>query len=114
MGRIIFICNFIFMHEFDLLLSFQVQQNCVHCGVCMGKYFCSKCKFFDDDVSLCLFKFHETLSLVAMILFTSPTSSFFHSRFQSKYTIATSVGYAGYNFVHGFLFLRLLASLQFT
>lgn len=29
----------------------DVQQNCIHCGVCMGQYFCSKCKFFDDDVS---------------------------------------------------------------
>ncbi|XP_033138265.1 E3 ubiquitin-protein ligase RZFP34 isoform X2 [Brassica rapa] len=29
----------------------DVQQNCSTCGVCMGKYFCSKCKFFDDDLS---------------------------------------------------------------
>ncbi|XP_057509129.1 E3 ubiquitin-protein ligase RZFP34-like [Actinidia eriantha] len=29
----------------------DVQQNCISCGVCMGKYFCSKCNFFDDDVS---------------------------------------------------------------
>ncbi|KAL7248014.1 hypothetical protein ACSBR2_002833 [Camellia fascicularis] len=29
----------------------DVQQNCIQCGVCMGKYYCSKCKFFDDDVS---------------------------------------------------------------
>eukprot|EP00257_Ricinus_communis_P018775 XP_015577580.1 E3 ubiquitin-protein ligase RZFP34 [Ricinus communis] len=29
----------------------DVQQNCVNCGVCMGKYFCAKCKFFDDDVA---------------------------------------------------------------
>ncbi|RDX63772.1 E3 ubiquitin-protein ligase RZFP34, partial [Mucuna pruriens] len=29
----------------------RVQQMCIHCGVCMGRYFCSKCKFFDDDVS---------------------------------------------------------------
>uniref|UniRef100_A0A7N0VC31 Uncharacterized protein n=1 Tax=Kalanchoe fedtschenkoi TaxID=63787 RepID=A0A7N0VC31_KALFE len=29
----------------------DVQQHCVSCGVCMGKYFCAKCKFFDDDVS---------------------------------------------------------------
>ncbi|PKI78809.1 hypothetical protein CRG98_000876, partial [Punica granatum] len=27
----------------------DVQQNCINCGVCMGKYFCAKCKFFDDD-----------------------------------------------------------------
>ncbi|KAI8006960.1 E3 ubiquitin-protein ligase RZFP34 [Camellia lanceoleosa] len=32
-------------------VSFKVQQNCIQCGVCMGKYYCSKCKFFDDDVS---------------------------------------------------------------
>uniref|UniRef100_A0A2P2KUI9 Zinc finger family protein n=1 Tax=Rhizophora mucronata TaxID=61149 RepID=A0A2P2KUI9_RHIMU len=29
----------------------DVQQNCINCGVCMGKYFCAVCKFFDDDVS---------------------------------------------------------------
>ncbi|BBH07747.1 CHY-type/CTCHY-type/RING-type Zinc finger protein [Prunus dulcis] len=29
----------------------DVQQHCIQCGVCMGNYFCSKCKFFDDDVS---------------------------------------------------------------
>ncbi|KAG8500974.1 hypothetical protein CXB51_003072 [Gossypium anomalum] len=29
----------------------DVQQYCINCGVCMGKYFCSKCNFFDDDVS---------------------------------------------------------------
>ncbi|TXG58430.1 hypothetical protein EZV62_016259 [Acer yangbiense] len=28
----------------------DVQQYCVKCGVCMGKYFCHKCKFFDDDI----------------------------------------------------------------
>ncbi|VFQ75035.1 unnamed protein product [Cuscuta campestris] len=29
----------------------DVQQRCAQCGVYMGKYYCSKCKFFDDDVS---------------------------------------------------------------
>ncbi|XP_037492620.1 uncharacterized protein LOC105628011 isoform X5 [Jatropha curcas] len=29
----------------------DVQQNCIRCGVCMGKYFCAKCKLFDNDVS---------------------------------------------------------------
>ncbi|KAJ1420170.1 Zinc finger, RING-type [Sesbania bispinosa] len=29
----------------------EVQQNCINCGVCMGKYFCETCKLFDDDVS---------------------------------------------------------------
>ncbi|MED6161896.1 hypothetical protein PIB30_065092 [Stylosanthes scabra] len=29
----------------------KVQQYCIKCGVCMGKYFCGTCKFFDDDVS---------------------------------------------------------------
>ncbi|URD93565.1 RING finger and CHY zinc finger domain-containing protein [Musa troglodytarum] len=28
-----------------------VQQICINCGVCMGKYFCGTCKLFDDDVS---------------------------------------------------------------
>uniref|UniRef100_A0A0D9Z7B6 RING-type domain-containing protein n=1 Tax=Oryza glumipatula TaxID=40148 RepID=A0A0D9Z7B6_9ORYZ len=27
-----------------------VAQVCYNCGVCMGEYFCSACKFFDDDV----------------------------------------------------------------
>ncbi len=30
----------------------DVQQVCENCGVCMGEYFCSTCKFFDDEVSL--------------------------------------------------------------
>ncbi|WOL09904.1 E3 ubiquitin-protein ligase [Canna indica] len=29
----------------------DVQQYCKKCGVCMGKYFCAKCKFFDDNSS---------------------------------------------------------------
>ncbi|CAN1283891.1 E3 ubiquitin-protein ligase MIEL1, partial [Linum perenne] len=29
--------------------QFQVAQVCSNCGVNMGEYFCSKCKFFDDD-----------------------------------------------------------------
>ncbi|TQD81325.1 hypothetical protein C1H46_033139 [Malus baccata] len=29
----------------------EVQQVCINCGVCMGKYFCETCKLFDDDVS---------------------------------------------------------------
>ncbi|XP_056166806.1 probable E3 ubiquitin-protein ligase RZFP34 isoform X1 [Syzygium oleosum] len=29
----------------------QVQQFCINCGVCMGKYFCATCKLFDDDTS---------------------------------------------------------------
>ncbi|KAG4931177.1 hypothetical protein JHK86_048138 [Glycine max] len=29
----------------------EVQQNCINCGVCMGKYFCGTCKLFDDDIS---------------------------------------------------------------
>ncbi|BAF26671.1 E3 ubiquitin-protein ligase RZFP34 isoform X1 [Oryza sativa Japonica Group] len=29
----------------------DVQQYCSGCGACMGKYFCEKCNFFDDDVS---------------------------------------------------------------
>ncbi|GJN07891.1 hypothetical protein PR202_ga25761 [Eleusine coracana subsp. coracana] len=27
-----------------------VAQECCHCGVSMGEYFCRTCKFFDDDV----------------------------------------------------------------
>nr|CAB3474089.1 unnamed protein product [Digitaria exilis] len=29
----------------------EVQQVCINCGVCMGKYFCGLCKLLDDDVS---------------------------------------------------------------
>ncbi|XP_042373669.1 probable E3 ubiquitin-protein ligase RZFP34 [Zingiber officinale] len=29
----------------------EVQQVCISCGVCMGKYFCGICKLFDDDIS---------------------------------------------------------------
>lgn len=29
----------------------EVQQNCKNCGVCMGKYFCDTCKFYDDETS---------------------------------------------------------------
>lgn len=29
----------------------EVQQVCINCGVCMGKYFCETCKLFDDDIS---------------------------------------------------------------
>ncbi|CAI0444622.1 unnamed protein product [Linum tenue] len=29
----------------------EVQQVCRNCGVCMGKYYCETCKFFDDDIS---------------------------------------------------------------
>ncbi|KAJ7947884.1 RING finger and CHY zinc finger protein [Quillaja saponaria] len=29
----------------------DVQQYCINCGVCMGNYYCSTCKFFDDDIS---------------------------------------------------------------
>ncbi|CAL0329055.1 unnamed protein product [Lupinus luteus] len=29
----------------------NVQQYCINCGVCLGKYFCGTCKFFDDDIS---------------------------------------------------------------
>ncbi|KAG0447955.1 hypothetical protein HPP92_028068 [Vanilla planifolia] len=32
-------------------LEQDVQQSCVNCGVCLGKYYCAKCIFFDDDVS---------------------------------------------------------------
>ncbi|GER36845.1 zinc finger protein [Striga asiatica] len=27
----------------------DVQQVCISCGICLGKYYCPKCKFFDDD-----------------------------------------------------------------
>ncbi|KAG6772731.1 hypothetical protein POTOM_024151 [Populus tomentosa] len=33
----------------------EVQQVCINCGVCMGKYFCETCKLFDDDDSAYLF-----------------------------------------------------------
>jgi hypothetical protein len=30
----------------------DVKQVCEKCGVCMGDYYCDKCKFFDDEVSI--------------------------------------------------------------
>ncbi|KAJ8430917.1 hypothetical protein Cgig2_015399 [Carnegiea gigantea] len=44
----------------------DVQHNCIKCGVCMGKYFCALCKFFDDDVSICF-----VLALCVMIYSTT-------------------------------------------
>ncbi|KAK2983119.1 hypothetical protein RJ640_022591 [Escallonia rubra] len=29
----------------------EVRQNCVNCGVCMGRYFCGSCNLYDDDTS---------------------------------------------------------------
>lgn len=29
----------------------EVRQTCVNCGVCMGRYFCGSCKFYDDNIS---------------------------------------------------------------
>ncbi|PKI65999.1 hypothetical protein CRG98_013584, partial [Punica granatum] len=29
----------------------EVRQVCINCGVCMGRYFCSTCKLYDDDTS---------------------------------------------------------------
>ncbi|KQK23675.1 E3 ubiquitin-protein ligase RZFP34 isoform X3 [Brachypodium distachyon] len=29
----------------------EVKQDCSNCGARLGKYFCGKCNFFDDDVS---------------------------------------------------------------
>ncbi|XP_073009422.1 E3 ubiquitin-protein ligase RZFP34 [Typha latifolia] len=29
----------------------DVQQYCSNCGVCMAKYFCAKCNFFDNDLT---------------------------------------------------------------
>ncbi|KAL6195842.1 hypothetical protein ACLB2K_031459 [Fragaria x ananassa] len=33
------------------LCGTEQDQHCVSCGVCMGKYFCAICNFYDDDVS---------------------------------------------------------------
>lgn len=30
----------------------DVKQVCENCGVCMGAYYCDKCKFFDDEVCI--------------------------------------------------------------
>ncbi|WVZ20722.1 hypothetical protein V8G54_008044 [Vigna mungo] len=47
----IFQCNLPQCFSCVNICCFQVQQNCINCGVCMGKYFCGTCKLFDDDVS---------------------------------------------------------------
>ncbi|XP_042481824.1 probable E3 ubiquitin-protein ligase RZFP34 isoform X2 [Macadamia integrifolia] len=36
----------------------EVQQFCINCGVCIGKYFCEICKLFDDDMSKKQFHCH--------------------------------------------------------
>lgn len=39
-----------FLLFFPLMFLLKVAQVCTNCGVRMGEYFCSICKFFDDDV----------------------------------------------------------------
>ncbi|CAI0444623.1 unnamed protein product [Linum tenue] len=53
----------------------EVQQVCRNCGVCMGKYYCETCKFFDDD-----------------IFFECPSTLL--SRYQEGNFIVMPVGYA--------------------
>ncbi|XP_052200648.1 E3 ubiquitin-protein ligase RZFP34-like isoform X2 [Diospyros lotus] len=53
----------------------KVQQYCISCGVCMGKYFCPKCKFFDDEVSKNQFHCDE-----CGICRTGGEEKFFHCR----------------------------------
>ncbi|KAG2691641.1 hypothetical protein I3843_08G017500 [Carya illinoinensis] len=36
----------------------EVQQLCIKCGVCMGKFFCETCKLFDDDTSKAQYHCH--------------------------------------------------------
>ncbi|KAG0562024.1 hypothetical protein KC19_9G111100 [Ceratodon purpureus] len=50
----------------------DVKQVCENCGVCMGEYFCTKCKFFDDEVSVLSYpnarsceKLHERIAALA-------------------------------------------------
>ncbi|KAJ6913569.1 hypothetical protein NC651_015947 [Populus alba x Populus x berolinensis] len=42
----------------------EVQQVCINCGVCMGKYFCEACKLFDDDDSAYLFCLKPSLCYI--------------------------------------------------
>ncbi|KAL3623354.1 E3 ubiquitin-protein ligase RZFP34 [Castilleja foliolosa] len=51
----------------------DVQQICINCGVCLGKYYCSICKFFDDDVSKNQYHCHE-----CGICRTGGKENFFH------------------------------------
>ncbi|KAH6818878.1 CHY-type/CTCHY-type/RING-type Zinc finger protein [Perilla frutescens var. frutescens] len=53
----------------------DVQQHCISCGVCMGSYFCNKCKFFDDDVSKKQYHCDE-----CGICRTGGVENFFHCR----------------------------------
>lgn len=62
------------------LLVLQVQQHCIQCGVCMGNYFCSECKFFDDDVSFLIQVSLETPRLALIYLHYHDLSSFARSR----------------------------------
>ncbi|KAG6401558.1 hypothetical protein SASPL_138418 [Salvia splendens] len=61
----------------------DAQQICISCGVCLGKYYCSKCKFFDDDVSqrvllkltcIYIFSFH----FFPLLRRTGGEENFFH------------------------------------
>lgn len=44
----------------------DVKQVCENCGVCMGDYYCDKCKFFDDEVSV--FSYSSKLSLTSRLV----------------------------------------------
>ncbi|OIW08538.1 hypothetical protein TanjilG_03214, partial [Lupinus angustifolius] len=48
-------CHDIPRHELK-----TVQQYCTRCGVCMSKYYCGTCKFFDDGVGSILFQRNNT------------------------------------------------------
>lgn len=57
----------------------QVQQNCISCGFCMGEYYCSICKFFDDDVSCFLYSFKQLECLLFLFCVSLMYIPFFFS-----------------------------------
>lgn len=66
---------------------------CINCGVCMGKYYCSKCKFFDDDVS-CFDELLEQLDYLLLVI-CFIYMLFLLLRFQRINTTAKNVESAG-------------------
>lgn len=100
-----------------LLCTFsQVQQMCINCGVCMGRYFCSKCKFFDDDVSILSHFIPKKSWVFSLMKFCITIFFICISSYQRNNSIVMNVESAGPNYSFNSLyslFHFLLLYLQF-
>lgn len=94
------------------VLALQVQQHCIQCGVCMGNYFCSECKFFDDDVSR-LVQFPLKL-LVLLLIYLHCHERLSFSRSQKISTIVMNVVSAGSALFLGFALPFFIISIKET